>query len=229
MGLTRVALAVRQSVDAVTFALYHDLLAERTEPHEWEALTRALAVHPPRGQDDRPRFPTIVEFLDALEEFRGAPPLDQEATDAYERVLTASTYTAEGGATWSYRDVRERCGQAAAEAFLAAGGHHAFATTWDESRRRARFLAAYQVEARERPAGRLLPAGPSRLLEAGGTEQAEIPRDEAPGLLREISQRSGTAGMHGGTRRAVTRVVATPERLEELREQAKQLGEEGRA
>lgn len=186
IGLSRIALAVRESVDAATFAVYHELVAERTDAEEWQAFTVEFARHPPRGHEGRPRFPTVVELLDALAEFRGAPPLEREATEAYDRVLAASTYTPEGGATWNYRDVRERCGLAAAEAFLEAGGHHAFATTWDESRRRGRFLAAYQAEARERPGARLLPEG-GRLLPAGA-DAGDPPKAEAERLLGEIAK-----------------------------------------
>ncbi len=185
-GLTRLALAVRETIDAPTVAVYHEVLGERTTPDEWRAFIRAMTASPPRHADGRPRFPAAAELLDALAEFRGRPSLEGEAVQAYERVLASSVYTPEGGASWTYRQVRERCGAAAAEAFLAAGGHHAFATTWDEARRRERFVAAYRAEARERPDARLLPLGPGepKQLSAG---EVRPTRSEATAILRRIA------------------------------------------
>jgi len=50
--------------------------------------------------------------------------------------------------------VEAACGRAAVEAFQAAGAGSAFATTWDESKRRAR-LKAYKITVREEPADRV--------------------------------------------------------------------------
>jgi hypothetical protein len=156
-GLARVGIAVRQPADAATLRVYHDALADQTSADEWPAFcewaVRSCAFA---------WFPKVAEFLDALRRFRGERPVGAEATAAYERVLAAGTYTAECGASWTYRGVLEACGKAAADAFLAAGGHLAFATTWDEGKRRERFVVAYAEALRAEPGSRLLPAASER-------------------------------------------------------------------
>jgi hypothetical protein len=123
-------------------------------------------------------------MLDALREFRGSPPLDSEAIQAYERVLQAGEYTAETGACWTFRRVLDHCGRAAAEAFLAAGGHHAFASSWRESERRERFLAAYRQFAREMPASRLLPAAPAERAQIAA---APVTQDQAEAVVNRLA------------------------------------------
>ena len=221
VGLTRIALACRETVDAPTFAVYHELVAPTVaDAGEWERFSRALGSRPPRAGDGRARFPTVAELLDALEEFRGKPPLEAEAAIAYERVIAAASYTPEGGSSWTFSDVRERCGAAAARAFLEAGGHYGFATTWDESKRRARFVAAYVAEARERPAERLLPEGGApKALPAG---EPPLSEHEASRFMRRVREMAGEPrdllspngdGM----------VRATDERLALLRAQAQEI------
>lgn len=167
-GLGMIALKLNQPLGDPKAIAYHEDFEDETDPMEWSAFTR-IAVR---------RFgwkfiPSVPELLDALREFRGAPPLDQEAAQRYEDVIAAGVYTAEGGTTWNYRTVLERCGKAAADAFLAAGGHHAFASSWDEAKRRERFLAAYRAEARALPASRLIEGGKEpRLIEAEVTSSA---------------------------------------------------------
>ncbi len=167
-GLGMVALKLNQPLADPTAIAYHEDFEQETDPPEWEAFTRVAAR----------RFgwrflPSVPELLDALREFRGAPPIDQEAAQAYEAVIAAGVYAPEGGTTWSYRAVTERCGKAAADAFLAAGGHHAFASSWDEAKRRERFLAAYRTEARALPASRLIEGGKEpKLIEAEVTSSA---------------------------------------------------------
>ena len=216
IGLSLVALAVRETVDAATFAVYHQLLAGETTADEWARFTQRLARCAPRAGDGRPRFPTAPEMLDALAEFRGHPALPAEAAEAYARVVAASTYTPEGGASWNWRDVRARCGAAAADAFLAAGGHHAFATAWDEPRRRERFLAAYQAEARERPAARLLPAGPETMALPVG----DLQLSEAQATCVLVRLRAATGAPASRPRLGDGMVTATDERLALLRAQA---------
>jgi hypothetical protein len=219
IGLSVVALAVRETVDAATFAVYHQLLAGETTAEEWPQFTQHMARRAPRSADGRPRFPTAPEMLDALSEFRGHPALPAEAAEAYARVLAASNWTPEGGASWNFRDVRERCGAAAARAFLEAGGHHAFATAWDEPKRRERFLAAYQSEARERPSARLLPAGPTRALPAGEPEM--LSEAEAAALLERL--RVATVAPAPRARLGDGMARATDERLALLKAQAAEI------
>jgi hypothetical protein len=176
-GMSAIGLAVRQEADAATMALYHDILGPRTDADEWARFVR-WALEGGRWT----WLPKLVELQDALREFRGDRPLLVEATEAYERVLQSGTYIGDG-TQWIYRDIREKCGEAAAEAFLAAGGHHAFATTFRESDRRERFLAAYQEAVRQDPDARLLPAGPVRAL-----PPAEMPlsREEAASVIERL-------------------------------------------
>ncbi len=182
-GLVRLAESTRAELSDSTLEVYVEALAPRTTPEEFEAWTITAA---PRLR----WFPKVIEILDALQEFRGEPSLEVEAVLAYERVVASSEYTAEG-ASWNYRRVAECCGKAAAEAFLAAGGHHAFATTWDESRRRERFIAEYLAGARERPEGRLLPPAEAQKQLAAGDERRDPPPAEAAAIVRQIARRAG--------------------------------------
>jgi hypothetical protein len=185
-GIMRLAVAARaQDVNRGTVAVYFDALGPQTTADEWRALTLA-AVASGRFR----YFPTVRELLDALREHRGERAPEVEATDAYERVLGCGTYTAEGGTSWTFRAVKEACGVAAAEAFLAAGGDSAFRTTWDEAKRRERFTRAYAEAVRCDASTRLLPAGPTRAL-ASGEERGDPSREDAGRLLRFISERAG--------------------------------------
>lgn len=163
-GITRLAIASRQTVDEATIEVYREALGLDVDAEEWEEFTLNCVRY-----DRFPTwFPKVSEIRDALREWRGDPRLEVEAMQAYERVLEAGSYSPEGGTSWSYRGVREKCGLAAAEAFLAAGSHHAFATTWNEAQRRKAFAQEYVLAARGNPAGRLLPAAKEpQLLGAG--------------------------------------------------------------
>lgn len=187
-GFGVVALQLGQALDQPKVDAYYAALFDETDPEQWFEFCAVAAKR--RGW----RFlPGVTELLDALREFRGEPRLDSEAADAYERVLESGEYNPEGGTRWNYRAVLARCGRAAAEAFLAAGGHSAFATTWDESKRRERFTAAYQTEAREVPANRLLPPAPmvDRPLLVGNVELAG---DVARSVLRQIDTLAQESG-----------------------------------
>jgi hypothetical protein len=211
-GLGVIALQVRHSLQPAEIDAFHAALGERTTAAEWLAFCRAAAV----------RFgwkflPTVGEVADALHEFRGAPPLEAEAATAYERVLAAGTYTPEGGTSWNWRDVVARCGKAAAFAFLEAGGHHAFASSYRESDRRERFVRAYVEAGRERPAERLLPAGAgsSPALPAG---EEPLSEHEAAQAMRRIRELAGVAPERPKPKDGMVR--ASEERLAELRRQA---------
>ena len=181
-GLTRIALATRANVEAAAFAVYHDALDGETTGEEWGAFCKN-AVSTGRFS----WFPKVGELLDALREFRGEPSLEVEAIAAYEAVMKAGAYTPDGGSSWTWRGVLESCGRAAADAWLEAGGHHAFATTWNEDKRRERFIAAYQQNARAEPATRLLLDGERKALPA----PLEHPtRDESAAILRQIVERA---------------------------------------
>ena len=159
-GLAKIGIAVRQPADAATMAVYHDVLGARTNAEEWRRFV-LWALCASRWT----WFPKLSEIQDALRAFRGERPLSAEANQAYERVLRSGVYSPEAGTSWTFRGIRDRCGEAAAEAFLAAGGNAAFETTWDEAKRRERFIAAYSEAVRENPAT-ALPVAQTRTLTA---------------------------------------------------------------
>jgi hypothetical protein len=215
-GLTRIGLSVRQAFTAEEQLVYYEALGPQTDAAEWSEFTRA-AVATGRW----PKFlPTVAELLDALREFRGAPPLEAEAVAAYERVLELGVYTAEGGTTWNFRRVRELCGAAAARAFMEAGGNAAFTTTWNEAKRRERFVAAYLEAGRDRPAERLLPEGSAPAALPAGDEPA-LTEHEARRFMKRIRELAGEPEKPKPKGDGVVR--ATDDRLAELRAQADEI------
>jgi hypothetical protein len=202
--------ATKERIDALYMGL-----ADETDNQEW-ALFSAKAQARCRWT----AIPRVDQILDALSMFRGQRPVDVEAAEAYERVIASGIYRPEGGTTWNYRHLVETCGRAAAEAFFAAGGQHAFATSWDESRRRERFLAAYQLAARQEPGARLLPPGDApKQLEPGADPQ--ITAVEAKGFLEKLHE---LLPDHDELKPPPSfDVHADEERLAELRRQAEQL------
>lgn len=188
LGLGRIALSLRQAYTPQEQLVYFEAIGPQTDAAEWERFTRA-AVASSRW----PKWlPNVAELLDALREFRGAPSLDAEAVAAYERVIGAGVYTPEGGTSWHFRAVREACGSAAAMAFLEAGGHHAFASSYRESDRRERFVRAYVAEVRERPQSRLLPAGADAMPTLEAVEPPS--QAEAAQAMRRIRAIAESAG-----------------------------------
>lgn len=182
-GLTRIGTATSHEVSELEFEFYGEALIAQTDAAEWEGFTRA-AVASGRWR----WWPTVAEVLDALREYRGDQPLAAEATVAYERVVEAGTYCPEGGTRWEARRIREQCGEAALEAFLAAGGHAAFSTGWDESERRKAFLRAYQAAVRAEPSMRLLPAGslPKLLPAPADYQPPTVDRTSAREVLAKL-------------------------------------------
>lgn len=212
-GLGVIALQLNKPITSPVIKAYYAAFEGGTDPDEWAAFARVAAL----------RFgwqflPTVPQLHDALEEFRGSAPLQREATEAYEQVLAAGEYAAEAGTVWTYRRVLKVCGRAAADAFLAAGGHYAFSTTWDEAKRRERFLAEYAVVARQVPSERLLSAGAAPALPSG----VDIPgnprmtEDEAAKVMERVR---ATAGVEAAPPAPKT-VIASDERMDELRRQA---------
>lgn len=208
-GLTRIGIAVRQPADAKTQSVYFDALEYQTTAEEWGRFTKLVSA---TGRFSW--FPKMSELLEALREFRGQPHMLGEANAAYERVLGAGTYAPEGGTHWSFRSVRDSCGVAAAEAFLAAGGHHAFATTWDESKRREAFIAAYKGIVTIQPDTALLPPGEQPKQITSGSEPTA---QDATAIVAKLES----------TQPKITKapviVEATEERLAALRRQAQEI------
>ncbi len=191
-----IALKLNQPVTAEMLKAYHSGFEAVTDPAEWEAFCKAAPIR------FRWKFiPKEPELFDALMQYRGEPSvaeldrqLSTEAGEAYQAVMDSGIYTAEGGTSWNYRTVVEKCGRAAGEAFVSAGGPNAWATTWNESKRRDAFLAAYQVAVREQPAMsmRALPApsgGEQKQIGAGEAEvDPQLTPTEAKGFLEKLRE-----------------------------------------
>lgn len=146
-GLARLGVALNKPYDRSQVSVYADVLCDQTTAAEFAAFVDWGL----RGGKFGRWQPSLPELQDALRAFRGHPTLDAEATTVYERVLGCREYNPESGAVWSFRRIREELGEAAANAFLAAGGHSAFATTLGEDKRLARFVSAYKYEIRDDP------------------------------------------------------------------------------
>lgn len=217
-GLGTLALQLRHPLAQAEIDAYHIALGTETDAREWLGFCRGAAV----------RFgwrflPSVPELVDALREHRGQPKLEVEATRAYEAVLAAGDYAPEEGRVWSYRGVLARCGRAAAEAFLEAGGHHAFASTFRESDRRERFIAAYRVASRAVPEERLLLGAPAAPALPPPADAQPPSREEAATVIRRLQDLSGVEpAPPPGPRQ----VVASEARLELLRRQARELAME---
>lgn len=227
-GLRHVGELLQKPVSTATLLAYFGFLAEETNPDEWSEFCRVGAKRFGWG----PFLPDAPRMLDDLRKFRGEPSraafdhqLATEAGHAYQRVLDAGDYTAAAGTFWTFRSVAEKCGRAAAEAFMAAGGPNAFATTWDESRRRKTFVDAYQHAAREEPSARLLPAGPEpKQLPAGAERDPRLTRSEAVSVLQKLREHGVPAEDVPKPRRADPFAVnVTDKRLAELKRQAEEI------
>lgn len=212
-GMASLGLAFGVEADVAVNELWH-MATRHLSDAEWDAavIRTVQSVTTTYG-----KFPAPGLLL-----AHAQPELPGEAATAYDRVLASGVYTAEGGTTWSYRSIAAACGRAAAEAFLAAGGDSAFRSTFRESDRRERFLAAYQQAAREAPSSRLLPAAePERPQIAA----PEITASEAVSVLHRIT------GEPAKPMRAPRRLTAgeVEDRLELLRAQAERITADERA
>ena len=212
-GLGVIALQLNQPATEDKLNAFFLALEDETDAREWQRFVKVAAR----------RFgwkflPSVPELLEALREFRGAPRLDSEAVAAYERVIAARQYNAEGGASWTYRGVLEACGRAAADAFQAAGGSAAFERTWDEAKRQERFCAAYREVAAAAPNARLLPFTPKAELPAP-VHAGDVSRESASDALKVIRK---TLGIPEGAPKSRDPFIAkaTDERLAELKRQA---------
>jgi hypothetical protein len=209
-----IGLKLRQAIGDPTALAYFEDFMNETDREEWEAFTRVAT-----RQFGWKWVPTATELHDALREWRGEPALDVEAAKAYEATVQSGLYDAEYGTKWSYRRVLDLVGKAAADAFLAAGGHHAFATTFKESDRRERFVASYVSDARANPAARALPAGEEPRQLEGGEEPPKMSAEEAREAMRRIAGFTKVEGPQPMRLTAEERQA----RLDRLREQAEAL------
>jgi hypothetical protein len=216
-GIGTIAVQVRhplspQESDAFFLAFEHE-----TDAPEWSAFCATAAIR--HGW----RFlPGVVELLDALRLFRGETPLHVEAVEAYERVVASGEPSTQGGTNWSWRAVARSCGPAAARAFLAAGGHNAFATSWNEGKRREFFVLSYVQEARAEPSSRLLPAGPT-MLALPASPDSPIGEQEAAALVERVRARSIVVAAPREIEYRPLSAEQWDERIAELRRQAAEM------
>lgn len=211
-GLALIGVALKQPYGPASLTGYHDILGSQTDGEEWPRFVKAMLER----QRWPGRSPNVPDIQDALREFRGQRPMLVESIDAYDRVLGAGIYSPEGGTTWNYRHIREACGDAAAEAFLAAGGNAAFATTWNEDKRRERFAVAYAEAVREEPMAALLPPG----QEIKALPPVPEPtREEARSVIDKLRDMVGAEEEKPKS----TVVIVSDERLAALRRQAEEI------
>ena len=167
-----------------------------------------------------------------LRELAGAvPALSVEAASAFEQVCSATVHRLlHQGQSWcsctedryDVHLIRERLGDGAADAFLAAGGAAAISRrTEGDPFLLQRFSAAYAEAVKVNPAAavRLLPAPTLRPVLA---LPPPLSRDEAKAAADKIAKLAGEP-LPPEERPAGGTVVATDERLAELRRQAAQL------
>jgi len=138
--------AFNRALTAELVEVYHGVLGPRLETAEWErAVRRVLEVES--------FFPPPAVLL-RYGRADGAPQV--QAITAYDEIVSAF----EGGQPVGPREVCERYGEAAMEAFVSAGGSRAFA--WceprDEPFRRKAFLEAWLDTTDQLPERALPPA-----------------------------------------------------------------------
>ncbi len=187
--LSDLAAVLQRPQTAETLALYAKALAMRVKAQPWDEAMADWRLAAPWTHF--PALPALFAAYQArVDAAEGRRPVEVEAVDAYTRVLQAGSYSPEGGTTWTYRGVLDRCGKAAAEAFLAAGGDEVWreANDYRAEQRRSAFLAAYIAAAREQPEARLLPWSPERAPQlAAGAEVPQLAtRTEAREVLRRL-------------------------------------------
>jgi hypothetical protein len=203
----------REVIDARSTA-YREALADLSDEQWRECVTKALKTL---------RFmPKPAELLELAT--GGAQKIQSEAGRAFECVIEARTYHPEGGASWTYRGVEEKCGRACAEAFVAAGGAKAFAVMSERDRPFVfkafceAYVAAVRADADSRlrlPASTLpqLPEGPRppiTVVWEPAPPEPKIVRPSKPGRVRGVD--------------VVVDVDEKADRLEELRRQAAEIG-----
>lgn len=151
-GMGHLGAAFNRAVTKELLDVFGGVLSVKLTTEQWErAVLRAIEAE---------KFfpPPAVLLRYGLGE--GSPKA--MAVTAYERILDAF----ERGQKLGPRDVGEKFGHAAMEAFVAAGGARAFAWCEPENEpfRRRDFAAAW-VETVEQDPSRMLPAGAEKLLQ----------------------------------------------------------------
>jgi hypothetical protein len=232
VGLGVIALKLNQPVTAEMLKAYHSGFEAVTDPVEWEAFCKAAPI----------RFrwtfiPKEPQLFDALMQYRGAPSvaeldrqLSTEAGEAYQRVMDSGIYTAEGGTSWNYRTVVEKCGRAAGEAFVSAGGNEAFRVTdekWNHDKRRNAFMSAYQVAVRESPemSMRALPApkADEQKQLTSGAADPQLTEGEAKGFLDKLRKHLPPGEIPEAPKGGAFAVNCPPDRYEQIKAEAEKI------
>lgn len=151
-GMGHLGAAFNRAVTKELLDVFGGVLSVKLTTEQWErAVLRAIEAEkffPP---------PAVL-----LRYGLGEGSAKARAIEAYEHIVGAFEHG------WKYgpRDVREKFGEAAMEAFIAAGGARAFAWCEPENEpfRRRDFAAAW-VETVEQDPSRMLPAGAEKLLQ----------------------------------------------------------------
>ena len=155
-GMEILGAAFNREITAELSEAFARVLSPRLDTTGWErAVTRVLEAES--------FFPAPAVLL---RYGRAEGAAEARAAEVYERILASF----EAGCALGPREVRERFGEAALDAFVAAGGSRAFA--WCEPKdapfRFKRFLDAW-MEVVEQAPERALPTGDScGLLDTGG-------------------------------------------------------------
>lgn len=145
-GLAALGVAFNREVTPAVAELYHGVIGARLDAAWWDrAVRRAL-----EAESFFPAPAVLLRYGSA----NGAP--QARAAEIYERIL--SDY--EQGRHLGPREVREKYGEAAMDAFVAAGGTRAFDEYLEGGGpfRRKAFIEAWVEEADQEPA-RALPSG----------------------------------------------------------------------
>jgi len=121
--------------------LYRQKLDDLTDEQWFKAVDRCL--------DSERFFPAIATLRGHA---KPQEPTEAQAVAVFEQVIDAGEYSPHG-TYWAARNIREKLGPAAAEAFGAAGGHGAFSfmSERDLPFTRKKFVEAYTAAVRLDP------------------------------------------------------------------------------
>jgi len=171
-GMVALGVGFNREITADVLDVYGRVLSRRLDTKQWErAVTRALEAErffPP---------PTVLLRYGIAD---GAP--QARAGEAYAAILSRF----EGGRAMGPREVREQFGEAAFDAFVAAGGTRAFerCEPRDEPFRLKRFVEAWTETVDQSPE-RALPEGDRPAGLPFTTDEAAKFLGEVSGIARE--------------------------------------------
>jgi hypothetical protein len=186
-GLIRLGVLARQSYSPEESALAYEMLGPRVSGPEWIRFVAGFC------SSWRGRFlPTIVELRAALDRYQGIPSVEEEAVEAWDRVVKSSYYSPDGGAYWDAGRIRRECGTAAAFAFRAIGGDAALRSSWRDEQKRERFIGIYVATVGLDPEARLLPPPEQRKLDEEKPDALPITREFAERFFADAQREKRT-------------------------------------